>query len=171
MGQRRVGRHRQEQPDRRGRVQGWPGQLGPPASSTLIERGSATVELLVLSTLLMVLFAFGVAAGRWAEAKIAIDDAASSAAIAAAQSPTWSLGEQRANEAAATVLASHGISCAGGGAEVTSSEASFAPEGHVSIQLTCRVSSADVSFPGIPGSVMVTGSASSPIEPYRVARP
>lgn len=142
-----------------------------PASSTPSERGSATVELLVLSVLLMTLFAFGVAAGRWAEAKIAIDDAASSAAIAAAQSPTWSVGEQRATQAAATVLASHGITCVNGGAEVTSPESSFAPRGVVSIQVTCAVSSADVAFPGIPGSVTVSGSSSSPIEAYRVARP
>jgi hypothetical protein len=81
------------------------------------------------------------------------------------------LGEQRATEAAATVLASHDITCVNGGAQVTSPESSFAPRGVVSIEVTCSVSSADVAFPGIPGSVTVSGSSSSPIEAYRVARP
>jgi Flp pilus assembly protein TadG len=167
---------RDVRPEQRGAIRldrlfGQPAGPGAPGSSTHAEQGSATVELLVLSVLLMTLFAFGVAAGRWAEAKIAIDDAASSAAIAAAQSPTWSSGEQRATEAAATVLASHDITCVNGGAQVTSPESSFAPRGVVSIEVTCSVSSADVAFPGIPGSVTVTGSSSSPIEAYRVARP
>ncbi len=129
------------------------------------ERGSITVELVVLTPVLLVLALAVVAFGRVAEARQQVVEAARAGAEAASvqQDPVSAAAESAIDGAIGT--SGHDQACAG--RQVLTDASHFYPGGYVTVTVVCQVPLADVSLPGMPGSTTVRASSTAPIDPYR----
>ena len=133
------------------------------------ERGSATLELVLLTPLLLLMLLFVVFLGRMGQARNDVDRAARDAARAAsiARSPLDADAAGRA--AAADTLQSGGVSCRQ--MDVTVDTSRFAAGGDVAATVSCTVDLADVAELTVPGSRTMTASFTEPIDTFRGAQP
>lgn len=132
------------------------------------ESASATVELTLLTPLLVALLLFIVAMGRFAEARFEVDDAARDAARAA--SMARSAGEARlmAEQAAADTLDAGGVTCRTMTVELDLSD--FRPGGNVAADVACVVDLADVGLIRLPGAKTLAASSVSVVDTFREVR-
>jgi Flp pilus assembly protein TadG len=132
------------------------------------DRGDAALELIILAPVLLALIALVIAAGRSSVARGSVDAAARDAARQAslARSP----GEARiaAELSAQAALRQDGLDCT---PAVSVDTVGFSvPLGHpaeVSATVSCQVPLSDLVVPGLPGSVTLSYTFSSPLDPYR----
>jgi Flp pilus assembly protein TadG len=132
------------------------------------DRGDAALELIILAPVLLALIALVIAAGRSSVARGSVDAAARDAARQAslARSP----GEARiaAELSAQAALRQDGLDCT---PTVSVDTVGFSvPLGHpaeVSATVSCQVPLSDLVVPGLPGSVTLSYTFSSPLDPYR----
>ncbi|WP_436776782.1 TadE/TadG family type IV pilus assembly protein [Yinghuangia sp. YIM S09857] len=129
------------------------------------ERGSATVELVLLVPLLVLILLFVVAVGRFASARGLVDDAAHQAARAASLTRNAPAAEQAAYDAAHTALSGAGVTCTSLAVTVNTQE--FTPGGRVRVAVSCTVSLAEMSALGLPGHRTLHGSATSVVDTHR----
>jgi len=137
-----------------GQARWLPGRWLPPGRWRRGERGSMTVEFVVLTPLLLVLMLFLVLAGRVVEAHGQVDGAARDAARAAslARSP-----------GGAQAAADQAVSADVNGWCSPPVIAGFAPGSQaVTVRLNCALDLSFISF----GSVHVTGYAIAPLDQY-----
>jgi Flp pilus assembly protein TadG len=133
------------------------------------ERGSVTMELAIWALPLILLISLLIAGGRVA----LTGNAVQSAAFAAAREATLtynSIQAQNAGEAGADFsLDNNGVTCLNRRVILDTSAFNQPPGaiGSVTANLTCTVNLANVGLPGIPGSVDITRTSSSPVDPYR----
>jgi Flp pilus assembly protein TadG len=129
------------------------------------DRGSLTVELAVLTPVLLVLALTMVAFGRVAEARQQVVEAARAGAEVASVLPT-ATGAQNGSQVDAVVgITVRGLTCAE--RQVETNVSHFYPGGYVTVTVICQVSLSDVAVPGMPGSTTVRASSTAPIDPYR----
>jgi hypothetical protein len=142
------------------------------------DRGSASVELTLLTPLLLILLLFVVAAARLTTARLTVQEAAQQAARTLTLTHT-ATAVQRARAAAETVTTGQHLPCrhldlttlppAAGPA----SAGEAAPAGAsgsvavVTVRLACTVSLADLTGLALPSRTIVTASVSSPLDRYR----
>jgi Flp pilus assembly protein TadG len=128
------------------------------------ERGSAALELALLTPVLLVVLLFVVALGRIASARETVDGAAGAAARAAtlASSPQAAVSAARAE--ALSSLTSSGVSCIA--TKVTVDVADFVPGGVVSVRVYCQVTLSS-AVPGLPGSTTLSATGASVLDRYR----
>ncbi|GAA3393370.1 TadE/TadG family type IV pilus assembly protein [Cryptosporangium minutisporangium] len=140
-------------PDRRGRR--W-------------EAGSVTVELTLLTPLVLLIVLLVVAAGRLADAQARLDQATYTAARAASLSrhPATAANAARTSAVAALDLPA---TCAA--LDVTVDTTAYAPGGAVIVHTTCVVNLADLTGLGLPGSRTLTSTSTSPLDTYRAVTP
>jgi Flp pilus assembly protein TadG len=129
------------------------------------ERGSVTVEMAIVTPVLILLLLFVVASGRLALAAGEADNAARDAARAAsiARSAAAAVGDAR--QAAAATLTNAGISCQR--FDVATDTSAFRPGGTVTVQVACTAALSDLGMPGLPGSKTLRGSYTAPIDRFR----
>lgn len=133
------------------------------------ERGSATLELvIVIPGTLLVLMAL-VMAGRLALAHQAVQSAAFDAARAASIERNAGAANGAARKVADFALASNGLGCVSRTVTINTNgfAASVGTDGVVEASVTCVVNLSDLSLPGVPGTVTVTQEGVSPIDRYR----
>jgi Flp pilus assembly protein TadG len=118
------------------------------------ERGSATVELVVLMPLLVGFLCLLGAAGRVALAEAQVEGAARDAARNASLTRNRVAAQQAAESAARENLANQHITCRE--LTVTTDLHAFRPGGTVAVTVTCTASLAGLTVAGIPGSKTVT---------------
>jgi Flp pilus assembly protein TadG len=133
------------------------------------QRGAASVELVILVPALMIMLGLLVAGGRLWFARAAVVEASESTARAA--SLARSAGEARAagHRAADRVLATEGLRCGGDSVSVDTSAFGI-PVGTpatLTATVTCRVPFADLSIPGMPGSITVRSVGAAALDTYR----
>lgn len=128
------------------------------------ERGSAALELALLTPVLLVVLLFVVALGRIGSARETVDGAAGAAARAAtlASSPQAAVSAARAQ--ALSSLTSSGVSCIA--TKVTVDVADFVPGGVVSVRVYCQVTLSS-AVPGLPGSTTLSATGASVLDRYR----
>lgn len=134
----------------------------------MIERraqGSATVELAVLTPVLVVLLLFVVATGRLVVANQEVSGAAVDAARAASIATSAASASAVATEAASTDLSGDGVTCSSFAATVDTAD--FVPGGTVSVHLACTATLAGLSLLRLPGSETLSSTATAPIDLYR----
>jgi|tagenome__1003787_1003787.scaffolds.fasta_scaffold20466815_2 Flp pilus assembly protein TadG len=133
------------------------------------ERGSVSVELAVLAPVLLALLAFIVAAGRAQVARAAVADAARSAARDASLSRDAVTAEAVADDEARRSLAEQDINCTSVAVDVDTSamQAPLGQSGDITVTITCTVGMGDLLVPGLPGSIDVNASFSSPVDAFR----
>lgn len=148
------------------------------------ERGSASVEVVILAPVFLGLIALAVFAGRTAVARYAVEMAAHDAARAASIARTADNAVADGQTAVETALAGQGLDCApaasvtlvgrlANGATV-SIEDTFDPDVvplgtavFIVATVSCDVSFDDLGVPGFPQSIPVETTFVSPLDRYR----
>lgn len=135
----------------------------------MTERGSATLELVLITPALLLMLLFVVFLGRLGEARNDVDRAARDAARAASIARSAGDADVAGRDAARSTLEAGGVSCRQLDVVVDASQ--FSAGGYVSATVTCTVDLADVAALKIPGSETLTASFSEPVDLYRGIRP
>ena len=127
--------------------------------------GSLTVELTMLTPVLVMVVLIVVALGRVGEARQQVIEAARAAAEAAAVEPDPGSAQTASGLDAAIGTAGHARTCPE--RRVLTDVSHFYPGGFVTVTVECHVPLADLTVPGLPGSTVVRASSTAPIDPYR----
>ncbi len=133
------------------------------------ERGAASVELVILVPVLVLMLGVLVAGGRLWFARATVVEASQSAARAASLARSSGEAGDAGRRAASRVLATDGLRCAGDAVAVDTG-AFGVPVGTpatVTAAVTCRVPFADLSLPGMPGSITVRSTGAAALDTYR----
>lgn len=133
------------------------------------QAGGATVELTLLTPLLLLLLVFGVALGRLVEARNQVDGAARDAARAASIARSPASAVAAAEQTAAASLGSGGASCRQ--PQTSTDTSAFRPGGWVAVTVTCTADLADVAELRLPGSETIRARFVEPIDIYRSVTP
>jgi len=132
------------------------------------ERGSAAIETAVGVPAFLLFIALIIGAGRIAIARQAVEAAAAEGARSASIERTVAAADHSAKTAADATLANQQLQCASTWVVVDTS--GFArPVGTpatVSVTITCVVNLSDVAIPGLPGTLPITETISSPLDTY-----
>jgi len=133
------------------------------------DRGSATVELVILAPTLLLFLLLAIYAGRVAMARQSVHAAAADAARTASIARTQTAAAGNARAAADATLAAEGLRCLD--TQVDLDTAAFAAPigtpGTVAATVTCTVDLTDLTVPGVPGSRRLTATVTSPLDTYR----
>jgi Flp pilus assembly protein TadG len=141
---------------------------GPP-SPAHDQRGAASVELVILVPVLVLMLAVLVAGGRLWFARASVVEASQSAARAASLARSSGEARDAGRRAGSRILATDGLRCAGDSVSVDTG-AFGVPVGTpatVTASVTCRVPFADLSLPGMPGSITVRSTGAAALDTYR----
>ena len=136
------------------------------------DRGSATLELAILTPVMILLIGFAVVAGRVAIGNASVTTIAGNAARQASLARDARSASVAATSAARADLAAQGLRCSGGGT-VSADVSGFAaasrgvPGQTVNVRVDCLVTFSDLAIPGLPGSRALTDQGVSPIDPNR----
>ena len=132
------------------------------------EEGSAALELVILAPVLLALLGLVIAAGRTSIAQGSVDaaarDAARQASIALTPAPASLAGELSARAA----LRRDGLDCSP--AVIVDTGQFSIPPGRpaaVTATVTCAVSLASLTLPGLPGTARLRATFTSPLDIYR----
>jgi len=136
------------------------------------DRGSATLELAILTVAMILLIGFAVVAGRVAIGNASVTTIAGNAARQASLARDARTASFAATTSARADLAAQGLKCSGGGtvaADVTGFAAASqgTPGQTVTVRVDCLVTFADLAIPGLPGSRALTDQGVSPIDSNR----
>ena len=129
------------------------------------DTGSLTVELVVLTPIVVIVVLASLVFGRVTEARQQVVEAARAGAEAAAVLPTVGTAQWVGSINAVIDLIGRTHTCAN--PEITIDTSHFVPGGYVTAHVSCLVTLSDIGFPGLPGSTTVSASATAPIDPYR----
>lgn len=133
------------------------------------DRGSATIEAVIILPTFMLFVALIITAGRIQMARQSVDAAAVEAARAASISRTAGEAQSRASASGNQALTNQGLRCTSTSVSIDTSGYSV-PVGtpaSVSVTIVCVLDVSDVAIPGLPGAITITRSASSPLDTYR----
>jgi Flp pilus assembly protein TadG len=130
--------------------------------------GSMTVELVVLTPMVVVFLLFTLAMGRDVVARDQVASGARAAAEAASVAPSLDQAQSAAVAAASPILRSV-RSCREPSIVVTAG--AFAPGAEVRAVVSCQVDFSDLLVPGMPGSTTVSATETAVIDPYRAVAP
>lgn len=136
-----------------------------PADTGQEDRGSASVELVLLTPALLAFALLMVLAGRVADANSTADQVAHSAARAASLERSVAAAEGAASSTAASSLAENGLSC--GDHTVTLDHGGLTPGGAVTAVVECHVGLSGLTGLGVPGTLTVTGDATVVVDTFR----
>jgi Flp pilus assembly protein TadG len=125
----------------------------------------AALELAILFPFIVVMLLLVVAFGRVSRGRELVDQAAQAAARAGSLATSPGAAQDAAVRAAQQTLSGGGLSC--GAVQVRVDTATFRPGGQVVAHVTCTADLAGLTLSGVPGHVTLTGTSTSPLEPYR----
>lgn len=127
--------------------------------------GSLTVELVVLTPVVVMFALATLAFGRVSQARQQVVEAAQAGAQAAAVGPNVAEAQRAARAAASAGILASGHTC--GNPQISANVDHFAPGGYVVVEVTCHVELSDLLVPGLPGATTVQASSTAPLDPYR----
>lgn len=134
------------------------------------DRGNAPLELVLIAPIILILIGLIIAAGRTSIAQGAVDAAARAAARQASIAPTEGVAAQAALSGATAALRSDGLDCQPvvflPGLAVAFGTQPGQPA-QVHARVVCVVRLSDLVVPGVPGSIKLTATFTSPLDPYR----
>ena len=133
------------------------------------ERGSATLEMAIITPALLLLLGMIVMAGRVDLAAGTVEHAAVSAAREATLARDPASAVAAARSAAAADLTAQGVTCASSSVDVDTAgfAAALGVPATVTVTVSCTVALSDLAVPGLPGSRTMTASATSTLDRYR----
>jgi hypothetical protein len=146
------------------------GAGGDAAGRSWRDSGNAALELVLLAPIIVILIGLVVAAGRTTLAQGALDAAARAAARQASIAPTEGAAVEAAMAGADLALRADGLDCRPT-VFLPGLAAAFATSpgrpAQVHARVVCVVRLSDLVVPGVPGSLRLTASFASPLDPYR----
>ena len=128
-------------------------------------RGSLTVELIVLTPVIVVFVLMALAFGRFELAREQVVSAARAGAEAASVVPSAGDAQSAAEDAVDPIVSDHSHTCAV--LSVSTDTAHFIPGGFVRVVVTCQIDFTDLLVPGFPGHTDVQETVTAPIDPFR----
>jgi len=128
------------------------------------ERGSATVELVLLAPVVFALLAFIVGLGRSADARGRLTGAARDAARAASLTNTPDAAAAAAHDTALSDLDGAGLECTS--PQVSTDTSRFQPGGQVQVTIRCTLDLSSLVISGLPGTSTLTARATVPLDSY-----
>lgn len=133
------------------------------------ERGSATLELAILTPAVLLFLGLVVLTGRIQVAAAAVEHAAHAAARDASLARTPDAARSLALDAAQRELAAQDIRCSPSSVLLDASgfAADVGQTGTVTVTVSCTVGFADLAIPGLPGARTLTATATSTLDRYR----
>lgn len=131
------------------------------------ERGSAVLELTLITPLLLMLLVMVVAFGRITLAKEDVTGAARDAARAASQQRNANSAAVTANTTGTKSLQSGRVTCRTSDIRTDTSE--FRPGGWVTVDVTCNTDLGALSLLNLPGSKSIHAQFVEPIDTFRGA--
>ncbi len=129
------------------------------------DAGSASLELVLLTPLLLLLLLFVVLGGRYAQARADVDAAARDAARAGSFARDPSSAKAAAGEAARSRLTEGGVTCRV--LDVSLDTSDFRAGGSVAATVTCTVDLSDLTGLGVPVSRTISANFAEPIDEFR----
>lgn len=128
-----------------------------------------SVELALLAPALLLLLSFAVLAGRTQIADNAVEEAARAGAREASLARDATTATSLARGQAEQSLATQNLRCRTTTVDIDTAGFQAPPgqPGDVTVSISCTVSMSDLLAPGLPGSVTVRGSFTSPVDVYR----
>lgn len=133
------------------------------------ERGSASIELVLITPVLIMFLLLVVGLGRLALAKQEVTAAAHDAARAASLERDTTAAAGKGRAAAERALSDRGMSCASLSVGVDTS--SYRSGGQVRAEVVCVAALGDLALSGLPGSKTYRAQAVVPIEQYKADTP
>ncbi len=133
------------------------------------DRGSVTIEAVILAPAFMLFVALIFMAGRMTIAQQSVESAANAAARSASIERSAGAADGAARSAATSTLNNQGLTCVSTSVVVDTSGFSV-PVGtpaEVEARVSCAVKLSDLGLPGVPGSRTVTATVVSPLDTYR----
>jgi len=141
-------------------------QRRPSMGRTATNQGSASVELVLATPVLVALMLLAVAGGRLATARGDVDAAARDSARAASIARSAISAERDGRAAAEATLGDRNVTCRA--LTVTVDLTDYQPGGTVTSTVTCGVDLADLTGLGIlPGVRSVSSSFTEPVDRFR----
>lgn len=131
-----------------------------------VDAGTMSLELVLLTPLLVAFIMLMVGLGLFVEAKGQVDGAAGDAARAASIARTAAEANVAARDAAAATLSDRKQRC-GGGARTTVDFRDWRPGGQVTATVRCRIDLSGLSLIGLAPAKTMTGTATAPIDTLR----
>lgn len=133
------------------------------------EQGSVSVELALLAPALLLLLSFAVVAGRAQIADNAVAEAARAGAREASLARDAATATTVATAQVQRTLAAQDLRCQRTAIDVDTAgfQAPAGQPGDVTVSITCVVGMADLLADGLPGSVTVEATFSSPVDAFR----
>ena len=129
------------------------------------ERGSASLELALITPALLVVLLFVVGLGRLSEARMDVDGAAAQGARAASVARSPTAARNAASDAASGELAGRSLACSS--LDVAVDTTGFHPGGQVVVDLTCTVSLSSLGGFALPGSKTLRSRAVVVLDAFR----
>lgn len=129
------------------------------------DRGSASLELVLLTPVLVLLVLLVAFAGRTAQTRADVDRAARDAARAASIARTPETAVEDGGSAASATLTAGDVTCRTLTVDVDTS--TFVAGGSVRATVTCAVDLTDLGLLGLPGSKSLTATFTQPVDVYR----
>ena len=132
------------------------------------ERGDAALELIILAPVLLALIALVIAAGRISVARGSVDAAARDAARQASLARSPGQARIAAELSAQAALRQDGLDCTPAvSVDTVGFSVPVGQPAQVRATVSCQVPLSDLVVPGLPGSVTLTYTFTSPLDPYR----
>lgn len=133
------------------------------------DAGSASLELVVIGTVLLAFMGLAAGLGRVAVAGGTVTDAAAAAARAASLARTPAEAQTAAAGVARATLQQGGLHCESTNVSVdtTGFSVPLGQPAQIRAEVVCVVRLADLALPGIPGSKSLRSDFVSVLDPYR----
>lgn len=129
-----------------------------------LDRGTMSIEMIVLVPVLLLIVMIAVAGGRLVSAEGMVAAAARDAARAASMERSAGAARVAANESLAAADTAE-ADCA-----TTINSADFGRGGAVSVTVSCQVGLADLGLVLLPGSTTVSAQSTAPVDTWRGTR-
>jgi hypothetical protein len=129
------------------------------------DHGSVTVEVVLLTPVLIVAACFVVFLGRLGQARAETDELAHLAAATAATARPASTAPRTAEATAHRVASQSGRLCVA--PAVTIDDDELRPGGHVTVTVTCTITMAELTPLALPGAHTLTAVEVAPVDRYR----
>lgn len=139
------------------------------AESARADDGSVSLELVLLTPLVLILVAFIVLVGRLVDLRLQVESAAHQGARVASQQPDPAMAATAAAELVTAAGAGLGPSCTSPTTVTDTSR--WAPGGVVVVTVTCQAALDDLTLLPVPASVAVSAEFTSPVDRFSGATP
>lgn len=132
------------------------------------QRGALALELTILAPILLILFMFLLACGRYFQTSSLLEDAARDGARSASQARSMADAQARVDEAVERSAGQAVASCKSTAAgSITTSFTAGRP---LTVEVTCTIDYRDLGLLGLSGDTKLTRTFSSSVDPYRGVR-